>query len=336
MQIDVASAAPDEVRPLRDLYRQEMSCQIVHDSWHGRGWTDSYLLRLNGRVVGYGLVGGVGANPKDVIMEFYVLPIHRGAALPFFRQLAATSGARTVESQTNDVLLTLMLYECADEIESEKILFQDAFTTIDLRSQRGCTAAHKCLEPLRLRRSDARRRSPCGSERSLHGSERSPRGSERSPRGSERSPRGSERSPGGSERSPRGSERSPHGAEHSPLGANASTPGSRDPRTSRCDPWSSGYVLSESPGLHGMSPCRRASNDIFRRRGRSANEKSGCVALFPADLDPDLDAATEALAGLTGVRSAGCPTIPTGQDQDGHCCLDDGPEGEGEVLKVAE
>ena len=48
----------DEVEPLRELYRAEMRCQIVHDSWHGRGWTDAYRLRVNARVAGYGLVGG--------------------------------------------------------------------------------------------------------------------------------------------------------------------------------------------------------------------------------------------------------------------------------------
>jgi GNAT superfamily N-acetyltransferase len=106
-----------------------MNCQIVRDSWHGRGWTDSYLLRREGRVVGYGLVGGVRADPKDIVMEFYVLPSHRGAALLLFRRLAALSQARTIEAQTNDVLLTLMLYDCAGQIESDTILFQDAFTT---------------------------------------------------------------------------------------------------------------------------------------------------------------------------------------------------------------
>lgn len=30
---------------LRDEYRREMACPIVHDSWHARGFTDSYLLR---------------------------------------------------------------------------------------------------------------------------------------------------------------------------------------------------------------------------------------------------------------------------------------------------
>jgi hypothetical protein len=54
MTIDVSLAPPEEILTLRDLYRKEMNCQIVRDSWHGRGLTDSYLLRLNERVVGYG------------------------------------------------------------------------------------------------------------------------------------------------------------------------------------------------------------------------------------------------------------------------------------------
>ena len=129
MHIDASLVSPEETLALRELYRKEMNCQIVRDSWHGRGWTDSYLLRRNQRTVGYGLVGGVRGHPKDVIMEFYVLPTHRAVALPLFRQLGASSQARTIEAQTNDILLTLMLYDCASKIESDTILFHDAFTT---------------------------------------------------------------------------------------------------------------------------------------------------------------------------------------------------------------
>jgi GNAT superfamily N-acetyltransferase len=129
MQIEVSLVPGEATLSLRELYRQEMNCQIIHDSWHGRGWTDSYLLRLDGRGVGYGLVGGVRADPKDVITEFYVLPVHRAAALPLFRQFAAASRARSIEVQSNDPLLTLMLYDCADAIKSERILFHDALTT---------------------------------------------------------------------------------------------------------------------------------------------------------------------------------------------------------------
>src|SRR5262249_37080601 len=66
MAIDVSLVPSEEVRSLRDLHRAEMGCQIVLDSWHGRGWTDSYLFRREGRVIGYGLVGGVGTDPRDI------------------------------------------------------------------------------------------------------------------------------------------------------------------------------------------------------------------------------------------------------------------------------
>jgi GNAT superfamily N-acetyltransferase len=127
--IDVALVPPDEVRRWRDLYRREMGCQIVHDSWHERGWTDSYQLRLQGQVVGYGLAGGVRGQSKDIITEFYVLPVHRAAALPLFRRLLDVSQATSLEAQTNDLLLTLMVYDCAGRIDSETILFHDAWTT---------------------------------------------------------------------------------------------------------------------------------------------------------------------------------------------------------------
>jgi GNAT superfamily N-acetyltransferase len=129
MQLDVALVQPEIVGPLRELYRQEMDCQILLDSWHGRGWTDSYLLTVNGHPVGYASVGGVRANPKDFITEFYVLPIHRGSALPLFRRLIEVSQAKNIEAQTNDILLTLMLYDCAATIERHAVVFRDGFTT---------------------------------------------------------------------------------------------------------------------------------------------------------------------------------------------------------------
>ncbi len=129
MTIDATPAAPEDTRPLRDLYRHELACQIVHDSWHARGWVDSYLLRRDGRVVGYGLVGGIRAKRKEIVTEFYVLPDHRGAALALFHRFVAVSRAKRIEVQTNDVLLTLMLYDSARRIKSDTILFHDVLTT---------------------------------------------------------------------------------------------------------------------------------------------------------------------------------------------------------------
>ena len=129
MTIDVSLVPPGEVLALRELHRAEMGCQIILDSWHGRGWVDCYLLRLDGRVAGYGLVGGVRDEPRETVTEFYVLPVHRGRALPLFRRLIEASRAKAVEAQSNDILLTLMLYDCAERIESHVVLFHDALTT---------------------------------------------------------------------------------------------------------------------------------------------------------------------------------------------------------------
>lgn len=129
MKIDLSPAPLEEVLPLRELYRQEMNCQIVHDSLPGRGFGDMFLIRSDGRVAGYGFVMGYRGEPRDMIQEFYVLPPYRGSALVMFRSLIETSGARRIEAQTNDVLLTLMLYDCATAIESDRVVFHDALTT---------------------------------------------------------------------------------------------------------------------------------------------------------------------------------------------------------------
>jgi GNAT superfamily N-acetyltransferase len=129
MMIDVACVPLQEVLPLRELYRREMNCQIVHDSLPGRGFGDLLLIRLDGHVAGYGFVMGYQGEPRDMIKEFYVLPALRGLALPMFRRLVEASGARRVAAQTNDVLLTLMLYDCATGITSETVVFHDGLTT---------------------------------------------------------------------------------------------------------------------------------------------------------------------------------------------------------------
>ena len=129
MTIDVSPVPLEEILPLRQLYRQEMNCQIVHDSLPGRGFGDLFLIRADGRVAGYGFVMGYHGEPKDMIKEFYVLPTYRGSALAMFRRLIEASRARRIEAQTNDVLLTLMLYDCATSITSDRVVFHDALTT---------------------------------------------------------------------------------------------------------------------------------------------------------------------------------------------------------------
>ena len=128
MNIQVRRAEFNEVEGLRGLYRQEANCQIIKDSILGRGLADPYLVLVDGRVGGY---GGIWNTDDDQgrLMEFYALPELRDAALPMFRELLAVSRATHIEAQTNIPLLTLMLFDCARNITSEVILFEDARTT---------------------------------------------------------------------------------------------------------------------------------------------------------------------------------------------------------------
>jgi hypothetical protein len=129
MQLTVSLAECREIQALREFHRWEMNCQIIHDSWLGRGWVDGYLLEVEGRPVGYGLVGGVRGDPKNTVIEYYVHLADRGHALPLFRQLLARSNAQLIETQSNDRLLTLMLYDTAETIEAQEVLFSDQVTT---------------------------------------------------------------------------------------------------------------------------------------------------------------------------------------------------------------
>ena len=71
MQIRVRQAEYREVEAMRELYRQELNCQIIRDPFLARGLADPYLILANGRVGGYGAISN--KYDKDRLIEFYVL-----------------------------------------------------------------------------------------------------------------------------------------------------------------------------------------------------------------------------------------------------------------------
>lgn len=105
---------------MREAYRRELNCQIVHDSHHERGFLQSHSLLIDGVLAGYGSVNDTGA-----VKEFYLSPEFRDVALPLFRMLLERTRATAIESQTNDSLLMPMMQACATDVTSETILFAD-------------------------------------------------------------------------------------------------------------------------------------------------------------------------------------------------------------------
>ena len=120
-----------DILPWRKLYRQEMKCQIVHDSLHAReGWTQSYLLKAAAATAGYGVVAVAGPwLGTRTAFEFHVVPEYQLHLFDLFAVFAAAAGVTAFAVQTNDVLLTLILHTWCRHATSEKIVFHDKLTT---------------------------------------------------------------------------------------------------------------------------------------------------------------------------------------------------------------
>src|SRR5262249_39378105 len=113
------------IQALRALFLQETNFQIRYNSCHERGWTDSYLLTLDGAAIGYGSIKGQAISDRDTIFEFFISPPFRKLASLLFGELLSASGVKYVECQSNDRLLTSMLYEFSQNINANVVLFED-------------------------------------------------------------------------------------------------------------------------------------------------------------------------------------------------------------------
>ena len=129
MAITVARADLRDILPLRQLFLQESNFQIRYDAYHARGWTDSYLLRIEDVVVGYGAVKGQERESRDTVFEYFVLHPYRKNSSALFRKLLAESNAEYIECQSNDLLLSSMLFEFSTSVKSEVVLFEDHAVT---------------------------------------------------------------------------------------------------------------------------------------------------------------------------------------------------------------
>lgn len=119
-----------EISQLRSLFLQENNFQIRYNACHERGWTDSYVLTCNEEKIGYGSIkGNENRSDRDTVFEFYILFPFRYLTPLAFLELLRSSGAVFIESQSNDLVLTSLLYHYAQNINSDTILFEENTTT---------------------------------------------------------------------------------------------------------------------------------------------------------------------------------------------------------------
>ncbi len=130
MKIVALKTDLETILPLRELFLQENKIQIRYNARHERGWTDSYHLTVDGVPVGYGAVAGKNNfTDRDALFEFFVIPTYRHLSSALFAELIKTSNPKYIECQSNEFLLSAMLYEFSKTISSDVILFADSVVT---------------------------------------------------------------------------------------------------------------------------------------------------------------------------------------------------------------
>ncbi len=129
MTMSAERAELGDLQALRALYLQELNTLIRYNAWHEAGWTDSYLLTIDGARVGYGSVKGQQRPDRDTVFEFFVVPSFRKMSRQLFLELIHASETMHVECQSNDPGLVRMLYEFTSDVSADVILFADHVVT---------------------------------------------------------------------------------------------------------------------------------------------------------------------------------------------------------------
>jgi GNAT superfamily N-acetyltransferase len=126
MDLQITKTDLKDILHLRALFLQECNFQVRYNACHERGWSDSYLINIDGANIGYGSVKGKDdLTEREAIFEFYIMPAWRKNASAIFEKLIAESTATYIECQSNDLLLSSMHYEFGQNISSDVILFKD-------------------------------------------------------------------------------------------------------------------------------------------------------------------------------------------------------------------
>jgi GNAT superfamily N-acetyltransferase len=126
MNLQVFQTELPQILPYRDLYLQAMNRQIRYNATHERGRSSLYSFVMDGIPIGYAAIKGKNEpTDRDCIFEFFLLPAHRKWASLAFQQLILFTQATYIECQSNDGFITPLLYEFAEQIRTEVILFED-------------------------------------------------------------------------------------------------------------------------------------------------------------------------------------------------------------------
>lgn len=130
MNLNVSKTILKEIQSFRNLFLHENKFQFIYNKCHDYNWADTYLFTMDQTKIGYGSVWGKDKREdRDTIFEFYLIESFRKFASAVFPKFIEASNVSFIECQSNDLLLSTMLYEHARNINAEAILFEDHYLT---------------------------------------------------------------------------------------------------------------------------------------------------------------------------------------------------------------
>jgi GNAT superfamily N-acetyltransferase len=130
MEITIKKVPLEEIGHFRNQFLHENNFQFVCNKYHDYGWADTYLFKDGEEHIGYGSVWGTDRRQdRDTIFEFFLIQPFRNFTHSIFPRFIDATKAIYIESQSNDLLLTAMLYEYAQNVHAEAILFEDHYKT---------------------------------------------------------------------------------------------------------------------------------------------------------------------------------------------------------------
>jgi len=128
MTIEIIKSQLEQIKDLRILFLQDNRFQFIYNKCHENGWAEDWLIQVDSKQAGYGAVwGSAKREDRDAVFEFYLTRPFRNSASRIFGEFLAASGATLIECQSNDPLLSSMLYEFTHQIHAEAILFEEDY-----------------------------------------------------------------------------------------------------------------------------------------------------------------------------------------------------------------
>jgi GNAT superfamily N-acetyltransferase len=118
----IASCRFRDIQPLRSLFLQELNAQVRYDAAHTRRGAAAYLVRQDGRDIGYGSLKDTHEG-RGTLFEFYVIPGFRQNAPALLRELLRASNAEALECQTNDRFYAALVQELFGPVTSDTVLY---------------------------------------------------------------------------------------------------------------------------------------------------------------------------------------------------------------------